>query len=51
MHKHTAPRTERLTDAYVARIPVSTEGQHVVRDTLCPGLFVVVGKRAKPWTV
>jgi integrase len=51
MHKHIAPRTERLTDATLARIPLSPNGQHVIRDALCPGLFVVVGKRAKTWTV
>jgi integrase len=48
---HKPARTERLTDASVARIPLATDGQHVVRDALCPGLFVVVGKRAKTWTV
>lgn len=41
----------KLTDASIARIPLSTDGQHVIRDALCPGLFVVVGKRAKTWTV
>lgn len=52
MHKSArGPRTERLTDNAVARIPLALDGQHVVRDALCPGLFVVVGKRAKTWTV
>jgi integrase len=40
-----------LTDKIVERLPLALGGQYVVRDAILRGLFVLVGKRSKSWTV
>jgi Arm DNA-binding domain len=40
-----------LTDKLVEDLPFNSESQSVVRDEVCRGLFVVVGKRTKSYTV
>jgi Arm DNA-binding domain len=40
-----------LTDKAVERLPLALGGQYVVRDAILRGLFVLVGKRNKSWTV
>lgn len=44
-------QTTKLTDAIVCRLPYAASGQYVVRDAVVPGFFVVVGKKARTWTV
>ncbi|THD60652.1 MAG: DUF4102 domain-containing protein [Phenylobacterium sp.] len=40
-----------LTDKVVLQLPLSTDGQYIVRDTELPGFFVRVGARTKTFTV
>ncbi len=53
--KRNSPTVARLpialTDKAVARLPLTTSGQYVVRDRETPGFFVVVGKTARTYTV
>ena len=44
--------TTRLTDEAVRRLrPAEEAGQYIVRDADLPGFFLVVGRRAKTFTV
>ena len=40
-----------LTDKEIAKLPLATDGQYIVRDTELKGFFVVIGKRKKTFTV
>jgi integrase len=53
MHTETniASNTLALTDRSIDRMPLASEGQYIVRDAVLRGLYVVVGKRTKSWTV
>jgi integrase len=51
MQAKIAPTTVALTDRAVERLPYAAEGQYVVRDAVVRGLYVLIGKRAKSWTV
>lgn len=44
-------KTVALTDDKVDRLPPADKGQYIVRDAKLHGFFVVVGKRAKTWTI
>jgi integrase len=45
--------TERiiLTEREIAKLPLATQGQYVVRDKELKGFFLVVGKRKKTFTI
>jgi hypothetical protein len=40
-----------LTDKVITRLPLSDDGQYIVRDTELPGFFIRIGARTKTFTV
>ena len=51
MHPDNAPRRARLGNKLVRDLPPAQEGQYVVRDEKLPSFFVVVGRRARTYTI
>lgn len=50
-HPDGVPRRARLGNKLVRRLPLARAGQYVVRDEALPGFFVVVGQRARTYTI
>jgi integrase len=51
-HPAAAPRRAKLTNQLVrARLPLAETGQYLVRDTALPGFFVLIGTRARTYTI
>lgn len=50
-HPQDIPRRARLTNKLVRGLPPARGGQYVVRDERLPGFHVVVGRRARTYTI
>ena len=57
LNETTTPRRTKLADDFVKRLPLAGQpgsppgaAQYIVRDTEVKGFFVVIGRRAKPYT-
>jgi Arm DNA-binding domain len=48
---HSMTKRVRLSDAIVARLPFTANGQLIVRDEELPGFFVLIGRRTKTYSI